>query len=238
VTEAGGGTNRYAYSGNDPINRLDTSGNGFISKLAGKLFGGQGSRASREAGEAALQKGMDKLRDEGIKAAWRQEVELVKIGRGTVDWSMIEIEELLRFGKVSGYRGHHINNVAAHPELAGLADNIKFMTVPEHKSLHVGNGEYAKPTTGALIDRRGMFRNSTGRIMVKSANARFTYAEVLQNAKSAALSTTQKILDSRTMRVFDLFDPSSMALDAFEREYGYGFFDDAGTRCAKSPSCT
>lgn len=32
-TEPGVGTNRYAYSGNDPVNRLDPNGNNFIDKF-------------------------------------------------------------------------------------------------------------------------------------------------------------------------------------------------------------
>jgi hypothetical protein len=84
VTKVGVGTNRYAYSGGDPVNRLDPGGNGFIKELIKSLFGGSGlNRTAREAGEHALAAGMKKLRDEAVSAAWRKEKALVLAGGGT-----------------------------------------------------------------------------------------------------------------------------------------------------------
>ena len=73
-------------------------------------------------------------------------------GAGTREWSAAEKSELLEKGRVEGYRGHHINSVNGHPELAGNPDNIRFLTKEEHLAAHEGN--WRNKTTGKLSDRR------------------------------------------------------------------------------------
>ena len=105
---------------------------------------------------------MKRLRDRGVRAAWREEYELVKeTGTGTRPWTKAEIKELLATGKVSGYYGHHINNVQSVPELADCPDNIRLLNWSEHFAAHSGN--WRTPTRGPLINRsfglRGFFRS-------------------------------------------------------------------------------
>lgn len=95
---------------------------------------------------------MNRLGDEGVRAAWRQEPALVRdTGRGARQWEPGEVEQLLRDGKIDGYHGDHINNVASRPELAGDPNNIQFLTSAEHHTRHMGNGGYQVPTEGELI---------------------------------------------------------------------------------------
>lgn len=66
-------------------------------------------------------------RREGVIRGWEDETALVsETGEGTRNWSTREMQQLARDGKVSGYFGHHINNVAASPELASNPNNIIF----------------------------------------------------------------------------------------------------------------
>src|SRR5262249_32351171 len=92
------------------------------------------------------------LRRVAVRLAWEQERALVRrTGQGTRDWTSAEIEELLSTGQVSGYKGHHINNVASAPELAGEPNNIEFVTQAEHMERHGGNTRI--PTSGPLLAR-------------------------------------------------------------------------------------
>jgi RHS repeat-associated protein len=98
-------------------------------------------------------KNISSLRQKAVKEAWVEEKELVeKTGRGTRDWTEKEIEELRKTGKVKGYEGHHINNVADHPEQAGNSDNIEFLKRKEHFEKHSNN--WKNPTEGDLIKRK------------------------------------------------------------------------------------
>ncbi|MEQ9305073.1 MAG: hypothetical protein RJQ14_14285, partial [Marinoscillum sp.] len=93
------------------------------------------------------------LRQKGVNLAWKQEKELVeKTGLGTRNWTAEEIDELIENGKVEGYEGHHINNVANHPEMADDPDNIEFVTADEHiEDRHGGNTH--NPTSGEKLNR-------------------------------------------------------------------------------------
>ena len=96
---------------------------------------------------------LEKARRRGVARAWRQEKRLVKLtGQGTRPWTRAEKAELLSKGTVSGYEGHHINSVEAHPSLADSPDNIKFVKGrDEHLKEH--NGNFQNPTSGCMMDR-------------------------------------------------------------------------------------
>ena len=70
--------------------------------------------------------------------------------------------ELLSVGRVRGYEGHHINNVAAHDlAMARDARNIAFKKGRgEHLDTHGGN--WRGGTTGELVDRQAMLDSAEG----------------------------------------------------------------------------
>lgn len=73
-------------------------------------------------------------------------------GFGTREWSPSEEAELLSGRPVSGYEGHHINDVASNLHLAGNPDNIMFVKKgKEHLDMH--NGCTNNPCSGPLLDR-------------------------------------------------------------------------------------
>jgi hypothetical protein len=169
VMQPGVGTNRYSYSFGDPVNGIDPSGHNWKTRLATALFGGVESSSARKAGEKALKSGMNSLIRESKAAAWRQEVVLVRAGGGSRLWSETERLELLKTGKVANYHADHINNVASRPDLAGLANNIQFLSDVEHKARHMANGGYQNPISGDMIDRAQLLRDLNGGDLPASA---------------------------------------------------------------------
>ncbi len=102
----------------------------------------------------ALKNLIDQMRQAAIKQAWKEEREMVlRTGRGTRQWTETEKQLLRKHGKVPGYDGHHVNNAYHFPELAGMPDNIKFVTEGEHLAHHAG--DFRNMTTGPFI-KRGM----------------------------------------------------------------------------------
>lgn len=92
-------------------------------------------------------------RQKAVKLAWEKEIELVQLtGKGTREWSKIEIEQLRKGAKIEGYEGHHINSVAYNPQDAGNPSNIAFGPKQEHIDDFHG-GSYRNPTYGKHIDR-------------------------------------------------------------------------------------
>lgn len=154
-----GGINLYAYTEN-PLRAVDLDGlqacpraraAAKTAKKAKKDEKGRNKEAAKKA--AAAKQAEAKARRDAVRKAWKDEKALVAAGqRGSRNWTRAEKSELLKTGKVAGYEGHHINNVADHPNLAGNPDNIKFVNGrSEHLAEHGGN--FQNPTQGPLIDR-------------------------------------------------------------------------------------
>ena len=156
----GDGLNLYAYCGNNPVVYYDPSGykkrvcpdsktraindNKDVAGVTPKTYTVNGTVLSKKEFAA--------LRRKAVRQSWRDEKELVKMtGKGTKNWTLDEMHELLSTGKVKGYEGQHMKSAAAHPNYAGNADNIQFlkgrnMDINEHLDAHGGN--YKNPTNG------------------------------------------------------------------------------------------
>ena len=198
-TMAGVGTNRYAYAGNDPVNKSDANGHGWIADIAraigrSVLGAGQGSarrgaidRIVNAAAEKSMKNGMRNLTEQAKNRAWQQERELLKRElRGTREWTDAERKELLKNGYVKNYHADHINNVKHHPEIAGDPDNIQFLTASEHTKRHQANGGTANQITGKMVFRGDMYRQATGNEIPGFNISQLTYAQVEMNAQNAA----------------------------------------------------
>lgn len=124
---------------------------------------------------------MDKssgTRQTAVTKAWKYEQAEVQMGgKGTGNFTSQQRQELLETGRVRGAEGHHINNVADHPELQGNPDNIK-MVRDRAAHLEEHHGDFKNETSGALIDRDGrlidtnnrrVFRNELSGIGVAAA---------------------------------------------------------------------
>jgi RHS repeat-associated protein len=233
-TLPGVGTNRYAYAQNDPVNKADANGHNWLTDvvktIVEKVFGGgakdaagAGAKAAAEkAAQNTLENGMKQLRNQAVREAWRQEAALVRrTGKGTREWEDKEIQELLRHGKVEGYEGHHINNVASRPDLAGEADNIEFLAKGSHNDLHVGSGGHNAPTSGSLIDRGSLYLSQTGDSLPGYGGTLLTYNDVVRRATDAAKvagNVSPYSLHSVIAGAFVVLD----AVDEFQRQTGFG----------------
>jgi YD repeat-containing protein len=63
-----------------------------------------------------------------VDAAWTVERERVQSGKLTVNrWTRAQTEQLIAVGRVDGYTGVYLRDVATHPELADWPTNIRFV---------------------------------------------------------------------------------------------------------------
>ena len=137
---------------------------------------------------------LDTLGQKAIRDAWANEVELVRQGRGTRDWTVSQQEELLRTGKVSGFEGQHMMDKSNHPEYAGDKNNIQFLTYEEHfYGAHDGN-----------------FRNET--------DGRYDPATGEMHPFTSGEAPTQKVID-----LTNTIDPDQIdVLNDLGQGFGYG----------------
>lgn len=226
-TEPGVGTNRYSYSFNDPINRIDPNGN--KSKLAG-LFENVGNwlRRDNAANGARGINSVETARKTAVNDAWKMEQQLVRErGFGTRDWDDDELKLLLDGKKVPGYRGHHMTSVSADLTKAADHRNIQFLTKQQHDDIHRQNGGFRVPiTSDRVIDRtvKGKYPD------LATAGAR-SWPQRVGEAMVA-------VSNSRTMMVFDLVDPTAVADQYHLRTYGYSIWDAlSGNIPCRGPLC-
>lgn len=84
-----------------------------------------------------------------VQEAWDRELELVKQGKGTRDWTPEQQNDILTRGKAydengKAFQGHHMMSVEAYPEYQGDQENIQFLSPEEHLKAH--NGNFQNPT--------------------------------------------------------------------------------------------
>lgn len=84
-----------------------------------------------------------RMRNQGVKNAWKEEVKAVKNGTSRYNWTPNQIQELLTNGKVSGFDGHHIIPVSqlkgtAAEYLISSADDIALIQHETHVLVHAG----------------------------------------------------------------------------------------------------
>lgn len=105
-----------------------------------------------------------------IRKAWEKEQRLVAEGKGTRDWTVEQQNEILKCGKAyhhnddpndkhdgGAFIGHHMKSAEAYPEYQCDADNIQFLSYPEHQEAHKGNWKipsnwYYNPQTKEYVD--------------------------------------------------------------------------------------
>ncbi|MBO6898625.1 MAG: hypothetical protein JJ868_14730 [Shimia sp.] len=226
-TEPGVGTNRYAYSANDPINRIDPNGN--KSRLAALIE----SVGDWLKGDSALTgtRGINRVegaRRAAVNDAWKMEQQMVqKLGYGTRAWEDDELALLAAGKKVPDYVGHHMTSVSADLRKAASHKNIQFMTRKKHAELHKQNDGFQKPIESSMeIDRtmEGILPD------LATAGAR-AWPERVGNALKA-------VSESRTIMVIDLFDPTAVIDHHYQRTHGYSLWELLpGNRRCRGPMC-
>jgi hypothetical protein len=89
--------------------------------------------------------------NKAIAAAWSNEQQLVREGKGTRDWTPEQQRDILDKGKAyddngKAFEGHHMKSAENFPEYQGDSGNIQFLTRAEHFSAH--NRNFQNPTNG------------------------------------------------------------------------------------------
>ncbi len=129
-----------------------TDVNSELDPWAFKTYRRKNGRFGKKPGPKNRKRELESLRRKAVRKAWREERRMVReTGVGTREWTRSERKELLETGRVTGYEGHHINNVEHHPSLAGDPNNIEFVTPAEHLDRH--NGNFHNPSSGELFSR-------------------------------------------------------------------------------------
>ena len=117
-------------------------------------------------------------RSRGVARAWQAEkADILMGGKGTANWSKTERQSIVEkvnidgtttHSGVQGVEGHHIKNVADHPELQAEMNNIKFYrSRPEH--LNKGHhGDWKDKSDGKMIDRDTMLKRTNLRRILKN----------------------------------------------------------------------
>lgn len=87
-------------------------------------------------------------RQAGVDKAWKQEADAIRNGTSRYNWTELEIDEILKNGKLGkefGYEGCHILDASLYPDLADDPNNIIFLAKEVHfKIVHQGN--FANPS--------------------------------------------------------------------------------------------
>jgi hypothetical protein len=124
--------------------------------LTTNLAARQATLNAKLATQLANESSFKRLRGGGVTLAWRYEKADIEMGgSGTENWTASEKERILHSPKhkVPGAEGHHINNVAKHPEMQADADNIKFYRSRKEHLNEGHGGDFNNESRGDLIDR-------------------------------------------------------------------------------------
>lgn len=97
-----------------------------------------------------------------IAEAWSKEQDLVREGKGTRDWIPEQQQDILDKGKAyddsgKAFEGHHMKSAEKYPEYQGDAENIQFLSRPEHFTAH--NGNFQNPTNGYFNPYTGITKD-------------------------------------------------------------------------------
>lgn len=100
-------------------------------------------------------------RCKAVSTAYEYEAADIKMGgRGSGNWNSVERKELIERGKVRGSEAHHINSVAENPSRQTDPNNIRFYHSKKEHLEKGHNGDYRNPSSGELIDKDKMLRNT------------------------------------------------------------------------------
>lgn len=106
-------------------------------------------------------------RSNGVSLAWEYERADIQMGgTGSENFTLEQRAEILDRGRVRGFEGHHIKNVANNKVHQANPDNIKFYGSREDHVELGHNGDVNNPSDGEFIDRDKMIRDTNRRRVV------------------------------------------------------------------------
>ncbi|KAF5038437.1 hypothetical protein DSECCO2_554340 [anaerobic digester metagenome] len=142
-------------------NRYNNEYNGYVTKL--------NSLRTSDAMRYDLSVPNNAARNMGVKRSLLWDKADIKMGgNGSANWKPEEKTQILENGFVRGAEGHHLQNVADHPEQQVNPDNIKhYRTRKEH--LQDGhNGKWQNESTRPLIDKNKMLQKTNSKRVINN----------------------------------------------------------------------
>ena len=227
VTKAGVGTNRFSYSFNDPVNKMDPGGNESAKKKAAEVA----LKAAKEAADQARKEAYEtaktqaKIRNSHLAGKPHEKSGIMFDKDGFPDFS----GHLYKGGKNEvniEYSGNRTTDAARANKAAGYdktpdgyrwhhhQDCGKMQLVEKgahEKAGHTGGFDFSK----AAIEAGGQF--------------------------DGAIRAAETILNSRTMKVLDLIDPTTFLDIMHESATGYSIWDseeDRFDKCVAAGKCS
>ena len=108
-------------------------------------------------------------RNRGVSRAWEYEVADIKMGgKGSSNWSKFQQSEIIKRGSVRGAEGHHLKNVADHPEHQANPDNIKFYKTKGAHLREGHNGDWHNESNAEFISKDDMLKKTNTRRIVEN----------------------------------------------------------------------
>jgi RHS repeat-associated protein len=220
VAKAGVGTNRYAYSHNDPVNKMDPGGNESVKKKAAETALKIAKEARDQARRAAYQEARTqaKIRNSGIAGGSHKKSKVPFDNDGFPDFS----GRLYKGGKNEvqiEYSGDRTTDGKRANKAAGYKDKPKGYVWHHHQDY--GKMQLVEESAHKKTGHSGGFEFS------KAAN------DASRGFYDDAVSAAEKVLNSRAAQVFDLADPTFWADEVYKQQTGYGLWDSEHERWLK-----
>ena len=107
--------------------------------------------------QLAIDQNFKEYRSNGVSLAWEYEKADIQMGgSGSENFTLEQRAEILDRGRVRGFEGHHIKNVANHKIHQANPDNIKFYSSREEHIELGHDGDAHNPSDGEFINRDNM----------------------------------------------------------------------------------
>lgn len=108
-------------------------------------------------------------RSKGVKLAWKYEQADIEMGgKGSANWNKSQRQEIRETGKVRGAEGHHLRNVANHPEDQVDPNNIEFYDSHEKHRVEGHQGDFRNETDAPKKDKEAMLRRTNRKRVIKN----------------------------------------------------------------------
>ena len=85
-------------------------------------------------------------RQKAVREAWKKEQKAVLNGKSKYNWTIEQVDQIKKFGKVKGFQGCHLIDVSkssGNLKLIGNPDNIVFLERSKHLFVHGGSWKNA-----------------------------------------------------------------------------------------------
>lgn len=106
-------------------------------------------------------------RSRGVNMAWKYEKADIEMGgKGSANWSKSQRQEIMERGRVKGAEGHHLRNVAHHPEDQSDPNNIGFFKTKKEHCEKGHGGDFHNESDSPMKDKNQMIKNTNTKRLI------------------------------------------------------------------------